>query len=492
LKKKRKIFIDKLPPFSYIMPEISRSDRGTMKDKIEVIKHSAAIQIQNSISLLQRRAWNILLANAYEELPTAEEHQISVTELTGVLGYTSRNDAHLREALIGLMTTVLEWNLIGKDSAQVWGATTLLAQIEIEDRTCTYSYSPILRRRLYNPKIYARISLSLQNKFDSKHALALWELCLDYLDESRNYGETPYIPLEQYRKLMGMSEDMYPLFKDLNKYVIKASIKEINDVTDFNVTVEYARNSRKVVAIKFRVRRVLQLQASAVQPVLFPSGDLPDIVQELMEVGLSEQDAGEIWQQQFAYVHTDRRPRDIDFGYYIREKIHLLKKQDPKKVKSKTGFLLQAIKQNWTNHEYAASQKEQLNHDKNARLKMLQDQKHQLEETLEEQTSALCKRIVADNPDLLDHLFQVVLKESSIIRALYDEVKTPVQHYQNSPVFASLVDKKLTMEHPQHFEILHTTYRENIARIEHEIAAVHLEVSSNVGLASLSALPLRP
>jgi len=492
LKKKRKIFIDKLPPFSYIMPEISRSDRGTMKDKTEVIKHSAAIQIQNSISLLQRRAWNILLANAYEELPTAEEHQISVTELTGVLGYTSRNDAHLREALIGLMTTVLEWNLIGKDSAQVWGATTLLAQIEIEDRTCTYSYSPILRRRLYNPKIYARISLSLQNKFDSKHALALWELCLDYLDESRNYGETPYIPLEQYRKLMGMSEDMYPLFKDLNKYVIKASIKEINDVTDFNVTVEYARNSRKVVAIKFRVRRVLQLQASAVQPVLFPSGDLPDIVQELMEVGLSEQDAGEIWQQQFAYVHTDRRPRDIDFGYYIREKIHLLKKQDPKKVKSKTGFLLQAIKQNWTNHEYAASQKEQLNHDKNARLKILQDQKHQLEETLEEQTSALCKRIVADNPDLLDHLFQVVLKESSIIRALYDEVKTPAQHYQNSPVFASLVDKKLTMEHPQHFEILHTTYRENIARIEHEIAAVHLEVSSNVGLASLSALPLRP
>jgi plasmid replication initiation protein len=477
LRKKRKIFIAKLPPFSYITPEISCSDRGTMKDKTEVIKHSAAIQIQNSISLLQRRAWNILLANAYEELPTAEEHHISVTELTGVLGYTSRNDAHLREALIGLMTTVLEWNLIGKDNAQVWGATTLLAQIEIEDRTCTYSYSPVLRRRLYNPKIYARISLSLQNKFDSKHALALWELCLDYLDESRNYGETPYIPLEQYRKLMGMSEDMYPLFKDLNKYVIKASIKEINDVTDFNITGEYARNSRKVVAIKFRVRRVLQLpQASTVQPVLFPSGDLPDIVKELMEIGLSEQDAGEIWQQQFAYVHADRRPRDVAFDYYIREKIHLLRKQDPRKVKSKTGFLLQAIKQNWTNHEYAASQKEKLKQDKTARLNALQDQKHQLGEELEEQTSALCKRIVADKPDLLDHLLQAVLKEAPVTRALYDEVKTPVQHYQNSPIFASLVDKKLMMEYPQHFETLRTTYREKIARIEHEIAAVRLDV----------------
>ena len=475
--KKRKIYIERFPLFHYPMPDISCSCRSIMENKTEVIKHSAAIQIQNSISLLQRRAWNILLANAYEELPTAEEHHISVSELTGALGYTSRNDAHLREALIGLMTTVLEWNLIGKDRAQVWGATTLLAQIEIEDRACTYSYSPVLRRRLYNPKIYARISLSLQNKFDSKHALALWELCLDYLDESRNYGETPYIPLEKYRRLMGMSEDMYPLFKDLNKYVIKASIKEINDVTDFHVTVEYSRSSRRVAAVKFRVRRVLQLsQAPTVQPVLFPSDDLPDIVQELMEVGLSEQDAGEIWQQQFAYVNADKRPRDIDFDYYIREKIHLLKKQEPRKVKSKTGFLLQAIKQNWANHEYAYLQKENLRRHNIAQLKSLQDQKSTLEEGLEEQISTLCKQIVTDNPEIVENLLQVILKESPVTRALYDEVRTPIQHYQSSPIFSSLVDKKLMTEYPQRFEILLKTHRDKVAIIEHEIAAIHIDV----------------
>jgi len=37
--------------------------------KRDVIKHSAAIQIQNNVTLLQRRAWNVLLANAYDELP---------------------------------------------------------------------------------------------------------------------------------------------------------------------------------------------------------------------------------------------------------------------------------------------------------------------------------------------------------------------------------------------------------------------------------------
>ena len=33
----------------------------------EVIKASPAIQIQSKITHLQRRAWNVLLANAYNE-----------------------------------------------------------------------------------------------------------------------------------------------------------------------------------------------------------------------------------------------------------------------------------------------------------------------------------------------------------------------------------------------------------------------------------------
>ena len=53
--------------------------RGVQSRK-EVIKHSAAVQIQNNITLLQRRAWNVLLANAYDELPTEEEHRIAVRD----------------------------------------------------------------------------------------------------------------------------------------------------------------------------------------------------------------------------------------------------------------------------------------------------------------------------------------------------------------------------------------------------------------------------
>ena len=38
----------------------------------EFIKASPAIQVQSKMTLLQRRAWNVLLANAYDDLPNTD------------------------------------------------------------------------------------------------------------------------------------------------------------------------------------------------------------------------------------------------------------------------------------------------------------------------------------------------------------------------------------------------------------------------------------
>ena len=63
-----------------------------MHEKQEVIKHSAAIHIQNNITLLQRRAWNILLANAYDELPNEKikRHRIREKALAEALEFDSK------------------------------------------------------------------------------------------------------------------------------------------------------------------------------------------------------------------------------------------------------------------------------------------------------------------------------------------------------------------------------------------------------------------
>src|SRR5215471_9865133 len=91
---------------------------------------------------------------------------------------------------------------------------------------------------------------------------------------------------------------------------------------------------------------------------------MPAVVRKLTEAGISRQEAWEIWQQGFGCVHEAKRPAvpseqaDEAFEHYIREKIHLLKRNLASgKVESITGFLLDAIRKNYNNPEYARERK---------------------------------------------------------------------------------------------------------------------------------------
>ena len=87
----------------------------------EVIKASPAIQIQSKITHLQRRAWNVLLANAYNELPNKDIHRVSVTELAKKLGFNSRDYDHLKETLEALVDCTVKWNVLGKEKKREMG-----------------------------------------------------------------------------------------------------------------------------------------------------------------------------------------------------------------------------------------------------------------------------------------------------------------------------------------------------------------------------------
>ena len=251
----------------------------------EVIKASPAIQIQSKITHLQRRAWNVLLANAYNELPNKEIHRVSVIELATKLGFDSHNQDYLKETLEALVDCTVKWNLLGKDKKQEWGVASLLAEVRIRDGICFYQFSHTLRIKLYNPRIYTKLNLRLQNQFRSQYALILWELCFDYFDTDRGRGETPFIPLETFKELMGLENDEYSVFKELNRNVIKPAIKEINKLTDYHVEVEQKRIGRKVAELKFYIERVKNIP---IQESLFP--DIENLAPVAIQLIQSEVD----------------------------------------------------------------------------------------------------------------------------------------------------------------------------------------------------------
>ena len=277
----------------------------------EVIKASPAIQIQSKITHLQRRAWNVLLANAYNELPNTEVHSISVSELAAKLGFKDKhsNQDYLKEALRELRSFEVEWNILGKNQEEEWGVAGLLAEVRIRDGICFYQFPHTLRLKLYNPIMYTKLNLRLQNRFKSQYALILWEICFDYFDVDRGRGETPFIQLEVFKGLMGLESNEYSAFAFLNRDVIKPTIKEINDLTDYFVEVEQKHIGRRIGELKFRITRVKQLP---VQESVFPDVEnLPTVAVELVGADIEREIALEIADAEWDFVAPEKLPLPI-------------------------------------------------------------------------------------------------------------------------------------------------------------------------------------
>ena len=391
----------------------------------EVIKASPAIQIQGRMTHLQRRAWNVLLANAYDELPNKDIHRVSVAELAKSLGFNSRDYDHLKETLEALVDCIVEWNILGKDKKQRWGVASLLASAEIENGICTYGFAPHLRYKLYNPRIYTKLNLRLQNRFTSRYALILWEVCFDYFDIARNEGETSFIPLETFRELMGLEKEEYPVFKVLNRDVIKPAIKEINELTNFCVEIETKRIGRKIGELKFRISRLKEIPtleptqeaAESTQASLFVDmEDLPALAVKLVQAGVSQKEALRIANEEWdgvdaAVVLEDKE----DFAVYVDEKIGLARHAT--NVRNAGGFIVKAIRENYQDPEFQKELQVKKKKEKQEILALLR------REMLEKQT-ALIRQAVRANPELIEQAAEKIT--SSFVRERlmdYDSVK---------------------------------------------------------------------
>ena len=222
--------------------------------KKEIKKHVGAVHARGKLTLLQRKVANILLLNAYNEMPSKSRHQIRVRDLAEVAGFDSKDGALLKNSILSLMTIVIQWNAL-EDGEDDWEASPFLAYARVRKGVCTYGYSPELREKLYDPAIYARINLSVQRKFKSSYALALYENCIRFW----GVKTTGFIDLEIWRDMLGVGKDQYKAFKELKRRVLTPAIKEVNKHSGIIVSMEPKREKRRIVALKFNMRENPQL-----------------------------------------------------------------------------------------------------------------------------------------------------------------------------------------------------------------------------------------
>ncbi len=99
---------------------------------------------------------------------------------------------------------------------------------------------------------YVRYQLKNIISLRSQYSVRLYPKLKD-----RPFGWT--VSLEELRQILGATASSYDVFKDFNKHVLQKAIKEINEITDIDVTAEKIRKGRAVVSIKFTVKDKKQI-----------------------------------------------------------------------------------------------------------------------------------------------------------------------------------------------------------------------------------------
>lgn len=215
----------------------------------EAIKPSELIQItgHQNLTLGARRAITILWHNAHRQ--GIEIGKDYVIELADLRTDFSRNSDNTEAAIMLLMQTILTVKLKGNviRRVQFLGGNDMSDPARPEG-TLTYSFDKRLVEILQDSSIWGKIALPVLMAFSSKYAVSLYENASQWAH--LHYKVVQDLNLLELRNLMGVEEGKYAAFGDLNLYVIKPAVREINALAPFNVMVLPTKKGRRVTGVK--------------------------------------------------------------------------------------------------------------------------------------------------------------------------------------------------------------------------------------------------
>lgn len=214
----------------------------------EIVKPHELIGVagQESWTLTERRAWNLLLVNAWgEDLDRAGA--IFSIELRELRGLHDSND-RIRPSLRRFQQTLVDARLAnGKTrTVQLLGATDMDAE-DREDGILVYDFHPKLIELLRDSELYARMQMKVIASFNSKYALSLYEIVSARINLRKS---SEVIDIDTLRQWLGIEIGKLKTWSNIKKFALQPALDEVNGLSPFSVEAEPIKRGRKVVEIR--------------------------------------------------------------------------------------------------------------------------------------------------------------------------------------------------------------------------------------------------
>lgn len=152
----------------------------------------------------------------------------------------------LEVRLESLMEILLKANLDGRDGAEYWRAKLrFISAASIRDDQVEISIPGSMTKAIRSRATFTKIRESvLFSMRGSKYSAILYTLIMDKNNQRVKRWQ---VDIAGFRTVMQVPEKAYANFKNFRVNVIEAAIKELNEVSEFNITWEKARTFKNEV-----------------------------------------------------------------------------------------------------------------------------------------------------------------------------------------------------------------------------------------------------
>jgi plasmid replication initiation protein len=231
-----------------------------VKDKKYIVKSNSLVESRYRLSLQESQIILWLLTQIRPEDEDFKPHTLEITQFAKLTGVTvDSRYSDLRKITKQLMQRVME---IYEPEIAEWLQVAWLssARYQTKKGIIILKFDPDLKPYLLKLKShFTKIDIVDTLKLKSVHAIRVFELLLQYLIIGNRT-----VTLEELRGYCGIRKDEYPLYADIKRKVIEKAKTEINAKTEYEIDYQEIKESRKVVAIEWTIKKKrIQLEGTA-------------------------------------------------------------------------------------------------------------------------------------------------------------------------------------------------------------------------------------
>jgi Initiator Rep protein, WH2/Initiator Replication protein, WH1 len=198
------------------------------------------------LTLTDRRIYNLLIANAWEQIERAVTHVIAKKDLRGSREANDRVGENVERLMAAIARLEIERD--GKRyirRVQLLGATD---EGREDDALLYYRFPAELRAIIRKSSIFARLRKDVIFHLSSKYSLALYEIVQKR--GNHDWKRSEEFTVERFRQMLGVESGKLQSFKNLNAWAIRPAVAEVNLLSDFACSVTPVLVGRKVMKVK--------------------------------------------------------------------------------------------------------------------------------------------------------------------------------------------------------------------------------------------------